>query len=194
MDEITSAAFVVRKGADVVAAGGFRAWPAAVAHLCVLTAPGEGGGGLARQVASQAVRRRSPTGCCRSGGPFRCPLVKSHACWGFVSLEASSVSAWTKSSLCWASERARRHDVVPVSSGGALAHPVVSLVGARLRPRHETRWRAGERSGDHRCRAFGEGGVVGCGLRPIQSSIGALLLAAQPLRDVAIAQVCRASA
>lgn len=55
MDEITSAAFVVRKGADVVAAAGFQAWPAAVAHLCVLTAPGERGRGLARQVASAAV-------------------------------------------------------------------------------------------------------------------------------------------
>ncbi|GGN88135.1 hypothetical protein GCM10011579_081640 [Streptomyces albiflavescens] len=55
MDEITSAAFVVRKGTDVVAAAGFQAWPAAVAHLCVLTAPGERGRGLARQVASAAV-------------------------------------------------------------------------------------------------------------------------------------------
>ncbi|MFJ6699395.1 GNAT family N-acetyltransferase [Streptomyces sp. NPDC091272] len=55
MDEITSAAFVVRHGADVVAAAGFRAWPAQVAHLCVLTAPGERGRGLARKVASAAV-------------------------------------------------------------------------------------------------------------------------------------------
>ncbi|MBL1110315.1 GNAT family N-acetyltransferase [Streptomyces sp. 5-8] len=55
MDEITSAAFVVRKGADVVAAAGFQAWPASAAHLCVLTAPGERGRGLARQVASAAV-------------------------------------------------------------------------------------------------------------------------------------------
>ncbi|WKX06035.1 GNAT family N-acetyltransferase [Streptomyces sp. NL15-2K] len=55
MDEITSAAFVVRKGADVAAAAGFQAWPAATAHLCVLTAPGERGRGLARQVASAAV-------------------------------------------------------------------------------------------------------------------------------------------
>jgi GNAT superfamily N-acetyltransferase len=55
MDEITSAAFVVRKGADVVAAAGFQAWPAAAAHLCVLTAPGERGRGLARRVASAAV-------------------------------------------------------------------------------------------------------------------------------------------
>ncbi|WP_406164473.1 GNAT family N-acetyltransferase [Streptomyces sp. NBC_00996] len=55
MDEVTSAAFVVRKGADVVAAAGFQAWPAAAAHLCVLTAPGERGRGLARRVASAAV-------------------------------------------------------------------------------------------------------------------------------------------
>ncbi|SNX66284.1 GNAT acetyltransferase-like protein [Streptomyces sp. TLI_55] len=55
MDGITSAAFVVRRGADVVAAAGFQAWPSAAAHLCVLTAPGERGRGLARQVASAAV-------------------------------------------------------------------------------------------------------------------------------------------
>jgi len=55
MDEITSAAFVVRRGADVVAASGFQVWPAAAAHLCVLTAPGERGRGLARQVASAAA-------------------------------------------------------------------------------------------------------------------------------------------
>ncbi|MFF3697293.1 GNAT family N-acetyltransferase [Streptomyces sp. NPDC002221] len=55
MDEITSAAFVVRKGADVVAAAGFQVWHAAAAHLCVLTAPEERGRGLARQVASAAV-------------------------------------------------------------------------------------------------------------------------------------------
>jgi GNAT superfamily N-acetyltransferase len=55
MAEITSAAFVVRKGADVVAAAGFQAWPAAAAHLCVLTAPEGRGRGLARQVASVAV-------------------------------------------------------------------------------------------------------------------------------------------
>ncbi|WP_060905634.1 GNAT family N-acetyltransferase [Streptomyces scabiei] len=55
MDEIASPAFVVRKGADVVAAAGFQAWPAAAAHLCVLTAPEERNRGLARQVASAAV-------------------------------------------------------------------------------------------------------------------------------------------
>jgi len=55
MDEITSAAFVVRRGADVAAAAGFQVWPAAAAHLCVLTAPRERGRGLARQVASAAV-------------------------------------------------------------------------------------------------------------------------------------------
>ncbi|MFJ2407292.1 GNAT family N-acetyltransferase [Streptomyces xanthochromogenes] len=53
MDEITSAAFVVRKGADVVAAAGFQVWSAAAAHLCVLTAAEERGRGLARQVASR---------------------------------------------------------------------------------------------------------------------------------------------
>ncbi|MFE7446440.1 GNAT family N-acetyltransferase [Streptomyces chartreusis] len=55
MDEITSATFIVRNGADLVAAAGYQVWPATTAHLCVLTAPGERGRGLARQVASAAV-------------------------------------------------------------------------------------------------------------------------------------------
>jgi GNAT superfamily N-acetyltransferase len=55
MEEITSPAFVVREGTDVVAAAGYRAWPAATAHVCVLTAPQWRGRQLARQTASAAV-------------------------------------------------------------------------------------------------------------------------------------------
>ncbi|MFG2040247.1 GNAT family N-acetyltransferase [Dactylosporangium sp. NPDC048998] len=53
--EITSPAFVVRAGPDVVAAAGYRAWPRQTAHLSVLTAPAERGRGLARVVATAAV-------------------------------------------------------------------------------------------------------------------------------------------
>ncbi|MDP9868054.1 MULTISPECIES: GNAT family N-acetyltransferase [Streptosporangium] len=55
MEEISSAAFVVRDGQDVVAAAGYRSWPGAVAHLSVLTARHHRSRGLARAVASAAV-------------------------------------------------------------------------------------------------------------------------------------------
>ncbi|MFJ4338524.1 GNAT family N-acetyltransferase [Streptomyces sp. NPDC088915] len=61
LDEITSPAFVVRERerereqGRVVAAAGYRAWPASTAHLGVLTAPDARGRGLARTAASAAV-------------------------------------------------------------------------------------------------------------------------------------------
>jgi len=55
MGEIMSPAFVVREGGRVVAGAGYQAWPEATAHLCVLTAPGQRGRGLARRVTSAAV-------------------------------------------------------------------------------------------------------------------------------------------
>lgn len=57
LDEITSAAFVVRDGSRLVAAAGFCEWPGAVAHLNVLTATDARGRGLAREVAAAAVSR-----------------------------------------------------------------------------------------------------------------------------------------
>ncbi|WP_205327813.1 GNAT family N-acetyltransferase [Glycomyces sp. YM15] len=53
--EITSPAFVVRERGTVVAAAGYRWWPAATAHLCVLTSENARGRGLARLVAASAV-------------------------------------------------------------------------------------------------------------------------------------------
>ena len=55
LDEITSPAFVVRAGSDVVAAAGYTVWPAGTAHLSVLTAVDHRGQGLARLVAGAAV-------------------------------------------------------------------------------------------------------------------------------------------
>ncbi|MEU8834772.1 GNAT family N-acetyltransferase [Streptomyces sp. NBC_01707] len=57
LETITSPAFVLREGEDVVAAAGYRAWPQSVAHLSVLVAPDCRGRGLARFVASAAVTR-----------------------------------------------------------------------------------------------------------------------------------------
>ncbi|MEU6024165.1 GNAT family N-acetyltransferase [Micromonospora sp. NPDC047134] len=53
--DITSAAFVVRRGDHVVAAAGYRHWPGMAAHLCVLTRPDHRERGLARAVASAAA-------------------------------------------------------------------------------------------------------------------------------------------
>ncbi|WP_245956735.1 GNAT family N-acetyltransferase [Nonomuraea fuscirosea] len=55
LDEITSEAFVTRRGGRVLAAAGYRSWLNMVAHVSVLTAPGHRGRGLARLVASAAV-------------------------------------------------------------------------------------------------------------------------------------------
>ncbi|MDX2561183.1 GNAT family N-acetyltransferase [Streptomyces sp. TX20-6-3] len=55
MEEITSPAFVVREGTEVVASAGYRAWPAETAHVCVLTHPRWRGRRLARHAASAAV-------------------------------------------------------------------------------------------------------------------------------------------
>jgi hypothetical protein len=53
--EITSPAFVVRRGTHVVAAAGYRRWPGQAAHIGVLTAPQLRARGLARVVAGAAV-------------------------------------------------------------------------------------------------------------------------------------------
>jgi GNAT superfamily N-acetyltransferase len=53
--EITSPAFVLRELGEVVAVAGYRLWPEATAHLCVLTAETARGRGLARRVAAAAV-------------------------------------------------------------------------------------------------------------------------------------------
>ncbi|MFD3993165.1 GNAT family N-acetyltransferase [Streptomyces sp. NPDC058583] len=55
MEEITSPAFVVREDTEVVAAAGYRVWPAETAHVCVLTHPRWRGRRLARHAGSAAV-------------------------------------------------------------------------------------------------------------------------------------------
>ncbi|MEV6557741.1 GNAT family N-acetyltransferase [Nocardia sp. NPDC051756] len=55
LNEITSPAFAVRDGGELIAAAGYRTWPSRTAHLSVLTAPDRRGRGLARIVASAAV-------------------------------------------------------------------------------------------------------------------------------------------
>ncbi|MBA4864660.1 GNAT family N-acetyltransferase, partial [Streptomyces sp. PSKA54] len=55
LEDITSPAFVLRGGHEVVAAAGYQTWPQSVAPLSVLVAPDRQGRGLARVVASAAV-------------------------------------------------------------------------------------------------------------------------------------------
>ncbi|WP_406405160.1 GNAT family N-acetyltransferase [Streptomyces sp. NBC_00879] len=55
LDEISSPAFVVLDGVEVVAAAGYRAWPGRTAHMSVLTGPEHRSRGLAKTVASAAV-------------------------------------------------------------------------------------------------------------------------------------------
>ncbi|MFI6359129.1 GNAT family N-acetyltransferase [Streptomyces sp. NPDC050743] len=62
LEDITSPAYVLRDGDDLVAAAGYRAWPQSVAHLSVLVAPDCRGRGLARTVASAAVARALDAG------------------------------------------------------------------------------------------------------------------------------------
>ncbi|MFT2015556.1 GNAT family N-acetyltransferase [Streptomyces sp. 796.1] len=55
LEDISSPAFCLRRGEEVVAAAGYRSWPQSVAHLSVLVAPQHRGRRLARAVASAAV-------------------------------------------------------------------------------------------------------------------------------------------
>ncbi|MCY1140141.1 GNAT family N-acetyltransferase [Actinoplanes sp. Pm04-4] len=56
LEDIDSAAFVLRSAGEIVAASGYEVWPTGTAHLSVLTDPRHRGRGLARSVASAAVR------------------------------------------------------------------------------------------------------------------------------------------
>ncbi|WP_327166799.1 GNAT family N-acetyltransferase [Streptomyces zaomyceticus] len=55
LEDISSPAFCLRRGDEVVAAAGYQSWPQSVAHLSVLVAPQYQGLRLARAVASAAV-------------------------------------------------------------------------------------------------------------------------------------------
>ncbi|MET8327156.1 GNAT family N-acetyltransferase [Streptomyces sp. NPDC005181] len=65
LEDISSPAFCLRRGNEVVAAAGYRSWPRSVAHLSVLVAPHCRGQRLARAVASP--RRRSLPGHAGTG-------------------------------------------------------------------------------------------------------------------------------
>ncbi|SNT64009.1 GNAT acetyltransferase [Asanoa hainanensis] len=60
--EVTSPAYVVRARGVVVAAAGYHRWPGGAAHVCVLTARGHRGLGLARAVAAAATEHALAAG------------------------------------------------------------------------------------------------------------------------------------
>ncbi|MFJ6478573.1 MULTISPECIES: GNAT family N-acetyltransferase [unclassified Streptomyces] len=62
LEDISSPAFCLRRGDEVVAAAGYRVWPQSVAHLSVLVSPHWRGRRLARAVASAAVARALDAG------------------------------------------------------------------------------------------------------------------------------------
>jgi GNAT superfamily N-acetyltransferase len=59
---ISAPAFVIRDGAVIVAACGWRAWPGGIAHLSVLTRPAYRRQGLAQAVAAHAIERAASEG------------------------------------------------------------------------------------------------------------------------------------
>jgi GNAT superfamily N-acetyltransferase len=55
LGDISALAFVIRDQVAIVAACGWQAWPARIAHLCALTRPAYRRQGLAQAVAAQAI-------------------------------------------------------------------------------------------------------------------------------------------
>lgn len=59
MVDVTSSVWVLRDGADIVAAAGYALWPQSVAHLSVLVAPDRRGRGLAAGTPSRVTGSQS---------------------------------------------------------------------------------------------------------------------------------------
>lgn len=88
LDEISSPAFLLVDGGDVVAAAGYLSWPRSVAHLCVLVAPHHRGRGLARIVASAAVSHALDAGLLPQWRARPYPSRRVAAALGFRELGA----------------------------------------------------------------------------------------------------------
>lgn len=55
IDQLTSPAFAIRDGREIIAAAGYVRWPRDTAHMAILTAPQARGRGLAKVAASSAI-------------------------------------------------------------------------------------------------------------------------------------------
>ncbi|MFF4362089.1 GNAT family N-acetyltransferase [Streptomyces sp. NPDC001604] len=88
LDEITSPAFVVREGGQVVAAAGYRTWLGGTAHISVLTAPRARGRGLARAAGSATVAHALAAGLLPQWRARRTASRRVAAALGFAELGA----------------------------------------------------------------------------------------------------------
>ncbi|MGY5129956.1 GNAT family N-acetyltransferase [Streptomyces nigrescens] len=86
LEEISSPAFMLRRGDEVVAAAGYRSWPRSVAHLSVLVAPHCRGRRLARAVASAAVAHALDAGLLPQWRARRYPSQRVAVALGFQEL------------------------------------------------------------------------------------------------------------
>ncbi|WP_410097142.1 GNAT family N-acetyltransferase [Streptomyces sp. Isolate_219] len=83
---MSSPAFCLRRGGEVVAAAGYRSWPRSVAHLSVLVAPHCRGRRLARVVASAAVAHALDAGLLPQWRARLCPSLRVAVALGFQEL------------------------------------------------------------------------------------------------------------
>ncbi|WP_269854981.1 GNAT family N-acetyltransferase [Streptomyces sp. RPT161] len=86
--DISSPAFTLRRGDEVVAAAGYQSWPRSVAHLSVLVAPHYRGRHLARTVASAAVAHALDVGLLPQWRARPYPSQRVAAALGFQELGA----------------------------------------------------------------------------------------------------------
>ncbi|MGY5135970.1 GNAT family N-acetyltransferase [Streptomyces nigrescens] len=86
LEDISSPAFCLRRGNEVVAAAGYRSWPRSVAHLSVLVAPHCRGRRLARVVASAAVAHALDAGLLPQWRARLCPSQRVAVALGFQEL------------------------------------------------------------------------------------------------------------
>ncbi|MYT11471.1 hypothetical protein YWIDRAFT_00683 [Streptomyces sp. SceaMP-e96] len=86
LEDISSPAFCLRRGDEVVAAAGYRSWPRSVAHLSVLAAPHCRGRRLARAVASAAVAHALDAGLLPQWRARLCPSQRVAVALGFQEL------------------------------------------------------------------------------------------------------------
>ncbi|MGY4951914.1 GNAT family N-acetyltransferase [Streptomyces nigrescens] len=86
LEDISSPAFCLRRGDEVVAAAGYRSWPRSVAHLSVLVAPHCRGRRLARVVASAAVAHALDAGLLPQWRARLCPSQRVAVALGFQEL------------------------------------------------------------------------------------------------------------
>ncbi|MEU8786658.1 GNAT family N-acetyltransferase [Streptomyces sp. NPDC048637] len=84
--DISSPAFILRRGDEVIAAAGYRSWPRSVAHLSVLVAPHCRGRHVARAVASAAVAHALDAGLLPQWRARLCPSQRVAVALGFQEL------------------------------------------------------------------------------------------------------------